>query len=186
MNTAASVSKTLKTRPNLSTVVPYSPPPEGPEMDTTTPMDTSVMPFTQMLIPKWGPWLLSRLNQHWDFMGPMTWKNHLAQHMGPNDSLLIKAKRAILLVVYNRETFEPRPVANIVFCFKFDPKDASQDADVKLLFDRVEDWAMKLGIQYITVRHPERCDLPYAKVREFLGGEERKVLVKDLDKGLED
>jgi hypothetical protein len=178
---AAQVSK-AKSKPNLSTVTPMGRPPAPAEFDTTTPVDMSVLPFTAMFLPKWTPWLLARMEEFWPHLTTFNLGSYLAPYMNGNGSIMLRAKKAIILAVQSREAFDPRPTVDIVLCFKFDPDDQEQDKDVRLLFRRVDDWAKGMGAKEIQVKHPERIDLTPSRLKEVLWGEEVKIWAKDLDK----
>ncbi len=171
-----------KTAPNLTSVTPAGPPPEPPEIDTTTPIDVSVIPFSHRDMPKWGAWLLYRLSDIWPQFTAMSYVGLTSQHMGPPTSLFIRGRKAILLAVITRETFDARPIADIVFCFKHHPDNQDEEKDVRLLFRHVENWAKRLGAKYVRILNQERVDSTLSRTKDNLWADEGKILLKDLDK----
>lgn len=169
-----------KPKINLTSVTPEPPPAETGEMDTKTPIDVSVIPFSQIHIAKWGPWLLARLQQHFSMFAPLNYIGILSHHMGSNHSLFIRSRYAILLAVISREPFEPRPYVDLVFCFKHVPEKPEQDKDARLLFRRMDEWARSHGALEIRILHPERCDLSFSRSKESLGAEEARYLAKAI------
>lgn len=170
-----------KQKVNLVSVTPSAPPPPGAEFDTTTPIDVSVIPFTQRELPKWGEWMLYRLAQHWPHLGPMNYAGMLMHHMADNGSLFIRSKKAILLAVVTRETFETRPIVDVVFCFKHHPDEQEEEKDVRLLFRRAESWGRSMGARYVRITKQERLDSTPSRTKDNLWADESKILMKDLD-----
>lgn len=175
---------TVKARPNLTSVTPSAPaaPPETEGMDTTTPMDTSVIAFTQRDFPKWGAWTLDRLQQFWPHLTGFNYMGILGQCMADRGTLFLRAKKALVMATVTREPMEPRPVCDIIFCFKHHPDDEQENKDVRLLFRRVEDWAKSQGVRYVRVLYPDRMDTTYSKTKDCLYADDVRVIVKDLDK----
>ncbi len=182
MNTVPATAQKPKLKPNLTSVTPAGPPVEAPEIDTTTPIDISVIPFTHRDQPKWSAWMIGRMGEFWPHIGVMNYAGIMNQHMGQNSSLFIRAKKAILLAVVTRETLDPRPIVDIIFCFKHIPDDEQQNKDVRLLYRRVEDWAKHHGARYVRIMHPERIDMTQSRIKDALWCEEDKMFLKDLDK----
>ena len=180
MSTASNVAK--KAKPDLTKATVAPPPVEPSAVDTTTPMDTSVLPFTMIYVPKWGPWLLSRLQEHWPHISEFHYKGILANLTNQNGNIFIRSKRAVLLATHSRETLEARPVVKVIFCFKFHPDDEDQNKDVRLLFRRVDEWAKSMGARYVRVETPAAVDLTPTRLKEILGGDEASYFVKDFDK----
>ncbi len=170
-----------KAKPDLSTVTVAPPPPEPELIDTTTPVDTSVLPFTMIYMNKWGPWLLSRLQEHWDYISPLNFRGIVSGLTTQNGCIFIRAKRAILLAVASRDTLELRPVVKVVFCFKFHPEDDDETKDVRLLLRRVEEWAKTIGARYVRMENIAAIDLSPSRAKDALFGKDATYLVKDLD-----
>lgn len=175
-------AQTTKAKLNLSAVTPQPPPPEDTKFDTTTPIDVSIIPFTQKDIGKWGPWLLARMAFIWPSFTNMNFQGLLLSHANTNSTLFIRSKFAILLAVVTRDTFDPRPVVDLVFLFKHHPADDAEDKFVRILFRHMEDWARSKGAGEIRVLHPDRCDMTFSRTKETLWGEEQKILVKAITK----
>ncbi len=171
-----------KTKLNLTAVTPQPPPPENVPIDTKTPVDATVIPFTQLDTPKWGPWMMARLAFLWPHVNSMNYMSILMQIMGDKGSILIRSRRAIVLAVMTRESMEPRPVVDIIFCFKHDPNSQEQDKDVSLLFRRVEDWARGMGARGVRIMNPDNCDSARAKTRDILGAEDTRHMFKAITK----
>lgn len=173
-----------KPRPVLTSVTPMVAPPEVEPMDTTTPMDNSIRAFTRMDIPKWGPWVLARLQYFWPHLNTFNYVGLLGQFMSDRGTLLLRARKALIMAVITREPLEPRPVCDIVFCFKHTPDNEQENKDVRLLFRRVEDWARTQGVRYVRVLDADKMDTDYSRTKEILGesGDQVKYLRKDLDK----
>ncbi len=170
-----------KAKPNLTSVTPAGEVAPPPELDTATPIDVSVLPFNQLILPKWGPWMLARMQQHWPYLSGMNYLGALVPHMSSNGSLFIRAKRAVLLAVVTKETLDPRPFVDIVLCFKHRPDEQDEEKDVRLLFRRVEEWAKGMGAQDVRILHPERCDSTFSRLKDNLWADEAKYLRKGLD-----
>lgn len=182
MTASNASAKADKGKINLTSVTPSPPPPDRAEMDTTTPIDATVVPFTQLDTPKWGPWLMARLAFVWPHVNAMNYMSVLMQIMGDKGSILIRSRRAILMAVCSREALEPRPVVDIVFCFKHDPNSKEQDKDVKILTRRVEDWARGMGARGVRVMNPDTCDSTPGETRDILGAQDTKYIFKALTK----
>ncbi len=171
-----------KPRPDLTSVTPMMPAPEPEAMDTTTPMDISVLPFTMKEIPKWGPWLLARLNFLWPHFTASNYIGLMGQHMADSGTLLIKARKALLMAVATREAMNPRPVIDVVFIFKHVPEDEEQNKDVRLLVRHMENWGRSMGARGTRVLYPAHVDLTLSRAREIFVAEDVKYLGRDLDK----
>jgi hypothetical protein len=169
-------------KPNLESVTVSVPPPEPEAMDTTTPMDTSVLPFTHRDLPKWGPWTKYRMSQIWPHISNFSFVSQTAQIIADNSKLFIRSKYAILLASQGRETLDTRPVVDIVFCFMHHPERAEELADVKLLIKRVDEWSRRLGAKYIRAMHPERIDASFTTLKTYMLAKEDKLILKDLDR----
>lgn len=182
MTAIQTAAKPEKAKLNLTSVTPPPPPPDAQKFDTTTPIDVSVIRFTQMHIAKWGPWMLARLAFLWPHFNSMNYIGILMQHMSSPGTLFIRSKFAVLLAVISRDTLDPRPVVDIIFCFKHHPDSQPEDKYVRMLFRHAEDWARSQGAMGLRVLHPERCDMTFSRTKEVLWGEEEKYLLKAITK----
>ncbi len=174
--------KAEKVELNLASVTPQGPPIEMAEIDTTTPTDVTVIPFTEIHFAKWGPWVLGRLALIFPHLNNFNFRGILGQHIGVNTSLFLRTKKALILAVVTRETLEPRPYIDIVFCLKHFPEVQEDDKEVRLLFRRVEDWARGHGAIGIRMLHQDRCDMAFAKTKEGMRADEKKIVVKEIVK----
>lgn len=182
MSTPQAAPRPEKAKLNLTSVTPAVEPPEAPEIDTTTPIDVSIIPFTQRDFAKWGPWFFARLAFLWPHVTGANYLGMLMQHIASPGSLLIRSKHAVLLAVLTRESFDPRPIVDLVFCFKHRPDSQPEDKYARILFRQMEDWARDHGASGLRVLHPERCDLSFSRTKEVLWGDEQKYLLKTITK----
>ena len=185
MNTAVAVVEKTPSgadKPNLESVSIPPDPPEAEPLDTRTPMDVSVIPFTHRDLPKWGPWTQYRMSQHWPQISAFTFASHTAQLIGDNSKLFIRSMHAILLASHCRETLDMRPTVDIAFCYRHHPNRDEELNDVKLLIKRVDEWARRIGVRYIRVLHPERIDVPFGVLKTYMLAKEDKLILKDLDR----
>lgn len=169
-----------KKKTDLTKVTVAPPAPDRSSVDSTTPIDISILPFTQMNLQKWGPWLHSRMEEFWPHLTSMNYHGFILQQIN-NGSLFLYASRAIMLATVARETLEPRPIVDIEFGFKFEPEDEDQNKDIRLLIRRVEDWARGQGARYVRVKHPERIDMTLSRTEEALWADKVEIFMKDLD-----
>lgn len=146
--------------PNLTAVTVAPESVAAAQPDTTTPVDITIQPYTMRDTPKWGKWMQYRLSRegYWPHLTELNYTGFLAQHIGQNTSLFIRAKRAVMLAVLTRETFDPRPVIDIVFLFMHDPADKDQNKDVRVLVRAAEKWGEGHGARMIRMLDPNRID----------------------------
>lgn len=173
----------VKPQPKLENVTIPAPSdtPESEQFDTTTPVDTTVVPFTMRDMAKWGPWLLYRLTEFWPHLHELNYAGRLSQLMGDNDVLFLRTRRAIILATVSRETLETRPNCQVSFIFKHHPASDEEDKDVRILLRQLDLWACSKGVRHIRIMNKVRCDLNWSRLKDALHGEDAKHLTKDLD-----
>lgn len=182
--TAAATPAAQPTKPNLASVMPMSAPPPEQDLQSRTPMDRTIVPFTAIDLVRWRPWLFSRLHAHWPTLNDFYFPGIVQQLMADNANLFVRTAHTIMLATCQKECImlDPRPVVDIIFGFKHHPDEVKEDEELVKLIDHISEWGKRRGARLVRAKYPQRIDGRWGNVRKLMLAEETRSFVIDLDR----